>query len=58
MKALLQDIFIRLQLKDSNFQTFEPATKPQMDSLWKNILQIDENITPSTTTKVEIQQMN
>ena len=57
MKALLQGIFIDLQLKDGNFQTFEAATKPQMDSLWKNILQIDENTTPSTTTKVELQQM-
>ena len=57
VKALLQGIFIRLQLKDSKFQTFEAASKHDMDSLWKNILQVDENITPATTTKLEAQQM-
>ena len=54
---LLQGIFIRLQLKDSKFQTFEAASKHDMDSLWKNILQVDENITPATTAKLEAQQM-
>lgn len=31
MKALLQGIFIRLQLKDGKFQTFEAASKHNMD---------------------------
>ena len=56
MKALLQGIFIRLQLKDHNFDTFEAASKLKMDELWGNILVIDDTITPETTTKDEMQK--
>ena len=56
MKALLQGIFIPLQLKDHNFDTFEAASKLEMDELWGNILAVDETITPETTTKDETQK--
>lgn len=55
MKALLQGIFIRLQLKDHKFETFEAASKLEMDELWKHILAVDDTVTPETTTKAGIQ---
>lgn len=54
-KALLQHLFVRLQLKGMNFQTFETASKSQMDELWKNIRTVDETLTPEISTKVEIE---
>lgn len=56
MKALLQGIFIHLQLKDHNFDTFEAASKLEIDEMWGNILAVDETITPETTTKDETQK--
>lgn len=56
MKALLQGNFICLQLKDHNFDTFEAASKLEMDELWGNILAVDETLTTETTTKDETQK--
>jgi hypothetical protein len=51
MKALLQGTFMRLHLKVHKFETFEAASKFEMDELWKNILSVDDTITRETTTK-------
>jgi hypothetical protein len=56
MKALLQGIFMRLHLKDHKYETFEAASKFEMDELWKNILSVDDTITRETTTKAGIQK--
>ena len=50
-KILLQDIFTRLHLKDHKFETFEAASKSEIEELWKYILTVDNTITPETTTK-------
>ena len=55
MKALLQHLFTRLQLKGVQFQTFEAAAKSEMNDLWKNVQTIDETLRPENTTKPEIQ---
>ena len=54
-KALLQYFFTRLQLKNVNFRTFEAALKNEMDELWKNILTVDDTLTPEISKKVEVQ---
>ena len=43
MKALLQGIFVRLQLKDHKFKTFEAsASQQEIDELWSSILNVDD----------------
>ena len=56
MKALLQGSFIRLLLKDKKFQTYEAASKEEIDRLWSNILQVDKTLMPDITAKIAIQQ--
>ena len=56
MKALLQGIFVRLQLKDHKFKTFEAASEQEIDELWSSILNVDDTITPETTTKVQVEK--
>ena len=56
MKALLQGSFIRLLLKDNKFQTYEAASKEEIDRLWSNILQVDKTLMPDITANIVIQQ--
>lgn len=40
MKDLMSSMFRRLKLKDTYFQTDDPATEDEMTALWENVLKV------------------
>ena len=54
MKQLLENIFSQLKLKDKPFITFESAKDEEIDTMWKEILKVDQTLTTSDTTKLKI----
>jgi hypothetical protein len=51
---LLNSIVHRLQLKGKKFKTYDPADDDEIEAFWEILLQIEETMTMSDTTKKSI----
>jgi hypothetical protein len=53
-KGLMSSMIQRLKLKDHHFETHDPASEAEIDSLWENVLKVSvlNNITKSLTLMV------
>ena len=56
MKALLQGIFMRLNLKGHSFSMLTAASATDIDDMWQRILQIDSTVTQECTQKVQLEK--